>query len=129
VVADIETATRSLDRLKRIGVRLAIDDFGVGYASLSQLKALPPVDVLKIDRSFVEGVLSDVEDRAIVDAVIQLAASLGLETVAEGVESGDQADALRDMHCVTAQGYHFARPVSPAAIAELLTRQALGELA
>jgi len=129
VVADLELAGRSLKRLKKLGVRLAIDDFGVGYASLSQLKALPPVDVLKIDRSFVDGVLVDNEDKAIVDAVIQLAASLGLETVAEGVETGDQADLLRDMRCVTAQGYHFARPVSPDAVAELLAREALGEMA
>ena len=129
VVADLETATRSLNRLRRLGVRLAIDDFGVGYASLSQLKALPPVDVLKIDRSFVDGMVAGGEDKAIVDAVIQLASSLGLETVAEGVESGDQADLLRDMRCRTAQGYHFARPVGPAAIEELLARQALGELA
>jgi diguanylate cyclase (GGDEF)-like protein/PAS domain S-box-containing protein len=128
VIADLETATRSLERLRRLGVRLAIDDFGVGYASLSQLKSLPPVDVLKIDRSFVEGVLGDGEDRAIVDAVIQLARSLGLETVAEGVESEEQAEALRAMFCVTGQGYHFARPVSPEAIAELLAREALGEL-
>jgi diguanylate cyclase (GGDEF)-like protein/PAS domain S-box-containing protein len=129
VVADLEMAGRSLEQLKRLGVRLAIDDFGVGYASLSQLKDLPPVDVLKIDRSFVDGVLGSGEDKAIVDAVIRLAASLGLQTVAEGVESGDQADLLRDMQCETAQGYHFARPVAPAAIAELLARQALGEMA
>jgi EAL domain-containing protein (putative c-di-GMP-specific phosphodiesterase class I) len=81
-------AGRSLERLKRLGVRLAIDDFGVGYASLSQLKDLPAVDVLKIDRSFVDGVLGGGEDRAIVDAVIRLAASLGLEAVAEGGELG-----------------------------------------
>jgi diguanylate cyclase (GGDEF)-like protein/PAS domain S-box-containing protein len=128
VVADIETATASLQRLKTLGVRLALDDFGVGYASLSQLKALPTVDVLKIDRSFVDGVLADDEDKAIVEAVVQLAASLGLETVAEGVESSDQASLLRDMRCSLAQGFHFARPVSPDAIAELLERQRLGEL-
>jgi diguanylate cyclase (GGDEF)-like protein/PAS domain S-box-containing protein len=127
VVADLETATRSLNHLKGLGVRLAIDDFGVGYASLGQLKALPPVDVLKIDRSFVDGVLGDHEDKAIVDAVIQLAASLGLETVAEGVETGDQATLLRDMRCSLAQGFHFAKPVAPGAIAELLDRQDLGE--
>mgnify|MGYP000144331780 CR=1 FL=1 len=129
VVADLETATRSLNRLKRLGVRLAIDDFGVGYASLSQLKALPPVDILKIDRSFVDGVIGDHEDKAIVDMVIQLAASLGLATVAEGIESGDQAVLLREMRCNLGQGYHFARPVGPAAITELLERQDLGEMA
>jgi EAL domain-containing protein (putative c-di-GMP-specific phosphodiesterase class I) len=129
VVADIATATRALNRLKKLGVRLAIDDFGVGYASLGQLKALPAVDILKIDRSFIDGVLGDHEDKAIVDAVIRLAASLGLETVAEGVESSDQATLLRDMQCGMAQGFHFARPVGPAAIVELLQRQDLGEMA
>jgi EAL domain-containing protein (putative c-di-GMP-specific phosphodiesterase class I) len=128
VIADLETASRSLHRLKRLGVRLALDDFGVGYASLSQLKSLPPVDILKIDRSFVDGVLGDQEDKAIVEAVVQLASSLGLATVAEGVETGDQATLLRDMRCSLGQGYHFARPVSPAAIAELLERQDLGEM-
>ena len=104
-------------------MRLAIDDFGVGYASLSQLKALPPVDVLKIDRSFVDGVLGDDEDKAIVDAVIRLATSLGLETVAEGIETADQAEALREMRCVARPGLplrppHHAcrhRRVAPAA--------------
>jgi len=123
VVADLDTATRSLNRLKELGVRLAIDDFGVGYASLSQLKALPPVDVLKIDRSFVEGVLGDHEDRAIVEAVVQLAGSLGLRTVAEGVESAEQAELLRQMRCSVGQGYHFARPAPAAAISELLERK------
>jgi diguanylate cyclase (GGDEF)-like protein/PAS domain S-box-containing protein len=129
VVADLDTATRSLERLKKLGVKLAIDDFGVGYASLSQLKALPPLDILKIDRSFVAGMLGDHEDRAIVEAVLQLAASLGLATVAEGIETAEQAVMLRDMRCSLAQGYHFARPTSAGAISELLSRQALGELA
>ena len=101
----------------------------MGYASLSQLKALPPLDILKIDRSFVAGVLGDHEDRAIVEAVVQLAASLGLATVAEGIETAEQAELLREMRCSLAQGYHFARPASAAAITELLERQALGELA
>ena len=127
VVADLEEADRTLRGLRELGVRLAVDDFGVGYASLSQLKSLPPVDVLKIDRSFVSGVLNGGEDRAIVEAVVGLAHSLGLETVAEGIETSEQGEALRALHCVLGQGFHFARPTTPAAIAELLRRQSIGD--
>jgi EAL domain-containing protein (putative c-di-GMP-specific phosphodiesterase class I) len=122
VVADLDTATRSLERLKRLGVKLAIDDFGIGYASLGQLKALPPVDILKIDRSFVDGVLGDQEDRAIVEAVVQLALSLGLQTVAEGVETAEQADLLTALACDFAQGYHFSRPIEPAELSALIAQ-------
>ena len=103
-----------LERLKAIGVRLAIDDFGIGYSSLSQLKALLPVDTIKIDKSFVDGVTGDGEDRAIVDAVLRLAAGLGLAAVAEGVETGEQVEALLDLGCTLSQGFHFARPQPPA---------------
>jgi diguanylate cyclase (GGDEF)-like protein/PAS domain S-box-containing protein len=120
LMADVAAAAETLAELKALGVRLAVDDFGVGHASLKQLKQLLPVDMLKIDKSFVDGLTTDVEDRAIVEAVIILAASLGLETVAEGVEHADQADALRDLHCQLAQGYHFSRPVTPDAISALL---------
>ncbi|HEV7685076.1 MAG TPA: EAL domain-containing protein, partial [Acidimicrobiia bacterium] len=89
-------------------------------ASLSQLKSLPPVDVLKIDRSFVSGVLNGGDDRAIVEAVVGLAHSLGLQTVAEGIECAEQGEALRALNCVFGQGYHFARPMPPAALAAIL---------
>jgi diguanylate cyclase (GGDEF)-like protein/PAS domain S-box-containing protein len=125
VIADLDEADRTLRGLRDLGVRLAVDDFGVGYASLSQLKSLPPVDVLKIDRSFVSGVLNGSDDRAIVEAVVGLANSLGLQTVAEGIETAEQGDALRGLNCVFGQGYHYARPTSPEAIAELLAQQAL----
>jgi diguanylate cyclase (GGDEF)-like protein/PAS domain S-box-containing protein len=120
LMADIDTARESLAALKQLGVRLAVDDFGVGHASLKQLKQLLPVDILKIDKSFVDGVTTDLEDRAIVEAVILLASSLGLETVAEGVEHADQATMLHSMHCGLAQGFHFSRPVTVAAIDALL---------
>ena len=87
VMADPDAATAVLERLKAIGVRLAIDDFGIGYSSLSQLKALLPVDTIKIDKSFVDGVTGDGEDHAIVDAVLRLADGLGLAAIAEGVET------------------------------------------
>ena len=120
LMADIETARETLDALKRLGVRLAVDDFGVGHASLKQLKQLLPVDILKIDKSFVDGVVTDVEDRAIVEAVILLAGSLGLETIAEGVEHAEQATLLHELHCKLAQGFHFSRPVTPDAVSALL---------
>ena len=120
LMTDIATAGETLHALKELGVRVAVDDFGVGHASLKQLKELLPVDMLKIDKSFVDGLTTDVEDRAIIEAVLILARSLGLDTVAEGVEHADQAEALRGLDCRLAQGYHFSRPVSPDAIAALL---------
>src|SRR5829696_4199647 len=120
LMADVAAARETLHELKALGVRVAVDDFGVGHASLKQLKQLLPVDMLKIDKSFVDGLTTDVEDRAIIEAVIILAGSLGLDTVAEGVEDADQAAALRDLHCRLAQGYHFSRPVTPDAISALL---------
>jgi diguanylate cyclase (GGDEF)-like protein/PAS domain S-box-containing protein len=129
VMADPEAATAVLERLKAIGVRLAIDDFGVGYSSLGQLKALLPVDTIKIDKSFVDGVTGEGEDHAIVDAVLRLAAGLGLDAVAEGVESSEQVDALIGMGCRLSQGFHFARPQTPAELEQLLEIDKLGELA
>ena len=128
VMADPAAAIESLQTLKRVGVKLAIDDFGVGYSSLSHLRELLPIDVLKIDRSFVDGVVLREEDRAIVTAIVQLARSLGVDAVAEGVETADQAAALRIMGCPIAQGFHFARPQPPADVAQLLGVDALGEL-
>ncbi len=120
LIADPETTQRALVALKGLGVRLAIDDFGVGQSSLGQLRTILPIDTLKIDRSFVEGLGRSSEGTAIFDAVVQLARSLGLRALAEGVETPAQADALRGMACSVAQGYHFARPVGPAEIERLL---------
>jgi diguanylate cyclase (GGDEF)-like protein/PAS domain S-box-containing protein len=127
VMADPAAATTVLERLKRLGVRLAIDDFGVGYSSLSQLKTLLPVDTIKVDKSFVDGVPG--EDQAIVDAVLRLADGLGLTAVAEGVETREQVDALLDMGCVLAQGFHFARPQTPSDLERLLEADTVSELA
>ena len=123
VVADPDAALETLNALKQLGVRLAIDDFGTGYASLGNLRDLLPVDVLKIDRSFVDGMSLRRDDRAIVESVLGLAHSLGLRTVAEGVETAEQAAALRSMGCSHAQGYHYARPGHPGAVSELLRRE------
>jgi diguanylate cyclase len=114
-------ATRAmLVRLRELGVLLAVDDFGVGHASLLHLRQLLPVDVLKIDKSFVDRVIDDAEDAAIVAAVIRLADGLGLECIAEGVETAEQATALAELGCGAAQGYHFARPLWPPDLAALL---------
>jgi EAL domain-containing protein (putative c-di-GMP-specific phosphodiesterase class I) len=105
-----------LKRLRDLGVQLAVDDFGVGHASLRHLRELLPVDVIKIDKSFVDGVEADSENAAIVSAVVRLADGLGLECVAEGVEDAGQARALAALGCGLAQGYHFARPMPPEAL-------------
>jgi diguanylate cyclase (GGDEF)-like protein len=111
----------TLRALKALGVRLAVDDFGVGHASLRQLRALLPVDTLKIDKSFVDGITEDADDAAIVEGVVRLAHALGLQAVAEGVESAEQMAMLRAFACQTGQGYHFARPAGPEAIALMLS--------
>jgi EAL domain-containing protein (putative c-di-GMP-specific phosphodiesterase class I) len=128
VLADPEAATQVLERLKAVGVRLAIDDFGVGYSSLSQLKALLPVDTIKIDKSFVDGVTGGGEDHAIVDSVLRLAAGLGLAAVAEGVETNEQVEVLLDLGCHLSQGFHFAKPQSAEELERLLAIDTLGEL-
>jgi diguanylate cyclase (GGDEF)-like protein/PAS domain S-box-containing protein len=124
LMSDFASARETLAELKAIGVLLAVDDFGVGHASLKQLKDLLPVDLLKIDKSFVDGLTTDAQDHAIVEAVISLAGSLGLGTVAEGVEHAEQAVALRALGCQLAQGYYFSRPVKPDAIAAMLDADA-----
>jgi diguanylate cyclase (GGDEF)-like protein len=110
LIKDTESVLATVRRLKDIGVRLSIDDFGTGYSSLSYLKRFN-VDKLKIDQSFVRDFASDPDDAAIVRAIVQMAASLGLRTVAEGVETAHIRDQLRDYHCDEAQGYFFARPL------------------
>ena len=110
-------------------MRLAIDDFGIGHASLRQLRALLPVDTLKIDKSFVDGIADDADDAAIVEGVVRLAHSLGLQAVAEGVETAEQVAMLRSWSCQTGQGYHFARPAEPDEIARMLDRPSCRALA
>jgi diguanylate cyclase (GGDEF)-like protein len=109
LVQDVEQTVRVLHDLRSLGVSLAIDDFGTGYSSMSQLKQLP-VDVLKIDQTFVCGLGIDGRDRAIVDATVRLANSFGLEVVAEGVETAELVHELLSLGCYRAQGYHLSRP-------------------
>jgi EAL domain-containing protein (putative c-di-GMP-specific phosphodiesterase class I) len=110
VMQDADAAIRVLQELKELGVQLAIDDFGTGYSSLSYLKRFP-VDTIKIDQSFVQGLASSPVDREIVRAVIRLAEAGGMETVAEGVETPSQRDELRRLGCSLLQGYLLSRPV------------------
>ncbi|HEV7493573.1 putative bifunctional diguanylate cyclase/phosphodiesterase [Baekduia sp.] len=107
-----DVARQALDALRTLGVRVALDDFGLGYSSLTHLKALP-VDVVKIDRSFVADLVASTEDRAVVEAVLTLARRMGLTVIAEGVETTDQDELLREMGCPVVQGYLYGRPVPP----------------
>jgi EAL domain-containing protein (putative c-di-GMP-specific phosphodiesterase class I) len=112
----MQDASRNLEtlhRLKALGVRLSIDDFGTGYSSLAYLKRLP-VDCVKIDRSFVRTVDTSAVDAAIVASVINLARAVGMSTVAEGVETREQFEALRDLGCDVIQGFYFAKPMPEA---------------
>jgi diguanylate cyclase (GGDEF)-like protein/PAS domain S-box-containing protein len=113
----------TLTALRALGVRLAIDDFGTGYSSLSYLKRFP-VDVVKIDKSFVDGLASDTVDREIVAAVIRLASACGMQTVAEGVETAAQLDQLRLLGCSLVQGFLIARPEPVSTLARRLGRAA-----
>ncbi|HET6908571.1 MAG TPA: EAL domain-containing protein, partial [Mycobacteriales bacterium] len=119
LLEDAEGAVTALSSLRELGVRLAVDDFGTGYSSLSYLKRLP-VDAVKIDRSFVDGLAVDGDDSAIVAAVSGMARALRLTTIAEGVENLEQLQALRRLGCDLAQGYFFTTPQPPAHISRLL---------
>jgi diguanylate cyclase (GGDEF)-like protein/PAS domain S-box-containing protein len=110
---------QTLQALKMLGVQLAIDDFGTGYSSLAYLKRFP-VDTLKIDRAFVNGVGTDEQDTAIVRSIIALAKTLNLSVTAEGIETADQAQQLGLLECDEAQGYYFARPQPEATLASVL---------
>ncbi len=122
VLGDVSATIEVLDRLKALGVRLAIDDFGTGYSNLGHLQRFP-VDVLKIDQSFVRDMHAETEgDAPIVEAVISLARALNLHVVAEGVETAQQADRLRHLGCDQGQGFFFARPQPSASITALLEK-------
>ena len=116
---DTEETLRKIQMLKELGVRLALDDFGTGYSSLSYLRRFP-IDTLKIDKSFIDGVTTSAEGHAVVAAITQLGQTLHLEVVAEGLETGQQVDALRELDCPLGQGYHFSRPLTAGDAVKLL---------
>ena len=114
-----QSATEVLAALREVGVRIALDDFGTGYSSLSYLQRFP-LDVLKLDRSFISGLETTPSVSQIVAATIDMARAFGMSVVAEGVETEGQLRRLQDLGCHFAQGYYFARPQPPKAIAALL---------
>jgi EAL domain-containing protein (putative c-di-GMP-specific phosphodiesterase class I) len=118
-MADAEHSARVLSQLKALGVRLSIDDFGTGYSSLSRLQQFP-VDILKIDRSFVSGMDRDDETREIVRIIVMLAQSLGMKVVAEGIEQQEQLAVLRQFGCELGQGYLFSKPADAASTEQFL---------
>ena len=120
-MADPETAISVLETLQQLGIRVAIDDFGTGHSSLDYLRRLP-VDILKIDRSFIDELERDDDDPGIHGAVVSLARSLGLHTVAEGVEQDTQHERLVGLQCELAQGFLYSRPIPVAELSALLAR-------
>ena len=121
LIGNTENVLATMQRLKLLGVKLSIDDFGTGYSSLSYLKRFD-VDKLKIDQSFIRDLSTDADDAAIVRAIIQMAQSLNLKTLAEGVEDAQMLEQLRIFRCDEVQGYHFARPMPAEELARFIER-------
>jgi EAL domain-containing protein (putative c-di-GMP-specific phosphodiesterase class I) len=119
IMQDVALAVATMKELQGLGVQLSIDDFGTGYSSLSALKTFP-VSRLKIDKSFVDGLLADENDKAVAGAVISLGHTLNLRVIAEGVETQAQAAFLRDINCDEMQGYLFSKPLPALGIEEML---------
>ena len=121
LMQEVESFVDALEALKALGVRLGLDDFGTGYSSLGYLRRFP-LDVLKLDRSFVSELGAEAAADSIIAAVIEMARALGMEVVAEGVETEAQHSTLERLGCQLAQGYLFAPPMPPAALDEFVRR-------
>jgi diguanylate cyclase (GGDEF)-like protein/PAS domain S-box-containing protein len=119
IMQDVKLAVATMKDLKSLGVQLSIDDFGTGYSSLNALKTFP-VTRLKIDKSFIDGLLDDENDRAVASAIISLGQTLNMRVIAEGVESDAQAAFLRNINCDEMQGYLFSKPLPPQEVEDLL---------
>ena len=120
---DVELATDVINQLKELGIQISIDDFGTGFSSLSYLKCLP-IDKLKVDKSFVHSLHSGERDTAIVKAIISMAQSLTIKTVAEGIENTSQRNSIEEMGCDYMQGFFFQEPVESSVFSALLNNQA-----
>ena len=127
VVQNLERTVRVLESIKRLGITLSIDDFGTGYSSMALVKKLP-IDVLKIDRSFVREIANDADDKAIADAIIALGRALDLTIVAEGVETAEQEAVLRAHNCDEIQGYLISKPISADEFGEFLLNRGIADL-
>ncbi len=123
LMGDAQANMRTPQDIKALGVEVAIDDFGTGYSSLSYLKRFP-VDMIKVDRSFVRGLGQDAEDTAIVETVVLLARALNLRAVAKGIETEEQMERLRALGYPIGQGYYFARPMPAEEAAALFATRA-----
>jgi EAL domain-containing protein (putative c-di-GMP-specific phosphodiesterase class I) len=119
IMGNVDSALARLNALKALGLRLAVDDFGTGYSSLSYLRDFP-MDIIKVDKSFVDRVAIDAEGEALVRGVIDLSGALGLLTIAEGVETSDQLELLVHLGCDGAQGHLFASPMPAEEFADRL---------
>jgi EAL domain-containing protein (putative c-di-GMP-specific phosphodiesterase class I) len=126
MIQDAEATIVKLHELKKLGVRLAIDDFGTGYSSLSYLQRFP-VDILKIDKSFVEKLGQGKEGKAVARAIIMMGDSLNLKTIAEGIEHSSQIQELQNLGCEAGQGFHFAKPLTKDDMDDFLSDTAARE--
>ena len=127
LMKDPEATARRLNAIKELGVRVAVDDFGTGYSSLAYLRQFP-VDTLKIDRAFVQGIASSKESAALIQTLIDLGKALGLETIGEGIEDLAQLEHLQRAHCDSGQGFLFARPLEAEALTEFLSSRPADQL-
>jgi EAL domain-containing protein (putative c-di-GMP-specific phosphodiesterase class I) len=126
LVVDIQRSVNTLKQLRELGISVALDDFGTGYSSLNYLKRFP-VNMLKIDRSFVQDLISNPDSAAITDAIIALAQSLKLSITAEGIETQEQLHYLQSKGCDEGQGFYFSRPIPAEAMRQLLTTKMIAE--
>ncbi len=127
LVDNIEETTQALNRLHKQGIKISIDDFGTGYSSLAYLKKFP-IDVLKIDRSFVKDITTNDDDAIIVDTIIAMARSLKLDITAEGVENKQQLEFLRERDCDEVQGYYFSKPLNTEQLIDFINKESWKEL-
>ncbi|MEA2432733.1 MAG: hypothetical protein QOG54_190 [Actinomycetota bacterium] len=127
LMEDTKGTVANLTALRALGVHFAIDDFGTGYSSLGYLRQFP-IETIKIDKSFTQGIDQGPEESALGRAIVKLSQTLNLRSVAEGIESSEQARELRSLGCHLGQGFHFARPLLASSVEDLLRRQAIGEV-